>query len=91
MQILVKSKFTPQIPETLVHEFLQTNPKSPLSWAPRIILPWPASLLPSGVLGSRTATTVADQDSAARVPVLPLHRHGSGSRSADPTSGARRA
>jgi hypothetical protein len=27
MQVPVKSKFIPQIPETLVHEFLQTNAK----------------------------------------------------------------
>ena len=49
MQIPVKSKFIPKIPETLVHKFLQTNAKSPLSSVARIILPWLASLLPSGV------------------------------------------
>jgi hypothetical protein len=37
------------------------NPKSPLSWASRVILPWPASSLPSGVPGGRTAATVVDQ------------------------------
>ena len=31
MQIPVKSKFIPQIPETLVYDFLQTNPESPLN------------------------------------------------------------
>jgi hypothetical protein len=62
----VKSKFIPPIPETLVHELLQTNAKSALNWAPWIILPWPSSSsLPSGVPGGRTAAIVV---AVAKIP-----------------------
>jgi len=77
MQFPVKSKFIlPQIPDTLVHDFLQTNPKSPLSWAPWIILPWLASLLPLGVRGGRTTATGADQAATDQGPAPPTPHQG---------------